>query len=108
METVEGTLQDHNSSHLRQCFYGIVPYGTVPKWVRLGLALTGLAGTDPNGAASRTQMDPLTQGRREPARALEWSIATGPRGFGGAAPRKFFTTTPFSLPENEGNAPFCD
>ena len=61
METVEGTLQDHNSSHLRQCFYGIVPYGTVPKWVRLGLALTGLAGTDPNGTASRAQMDPLTK-----------------------------------------------
>ena len=30
----------------------------------------------------------------------------GPRGFGGAAPKKFFVTTPFSLPENEGNALF--
>ena len=29
-------------------------------------------------------------------------------GLGAQPPRKFFTTTPFSLPENEGNAPFCD
>ena len=30
----------------------------------------------------------------------------GPRRFGGAVPKKFFVTTPFSLLENEGNAPF--
>ena len=46
------------------------------------------------------------QGRREPAQALERLIGTGPRGFGGAAPRKFSVTTPLSLPENEGHAPF--
>ena len=37
---------------------------------------------------------------------LELSIGGRPRGFGEQSPRKFFVTTPFSLPENEGNASF--
>ena len=33
-------------------------------------------------------------------------MRTGPKGFEGVAPKRHFATTPFSLPENEGNAPF--
>ena len=35
-------------------------------------------------------------------------MRTGPRGFGGVAPRNFFATMPLSLPENEGNAPLMN
>ena len=33
-------------------------------------------------------------------------MGIGPRGVWGHSPKKFFVANPFSLPENEGNAPF--
>ena len=46
------------------------------------------------------------EGRREPARALECSMGTGPvGGLVALPPKRFSVTTPFSRSENEGNGP---